>query len=376
MIQNIKIICELCNNNIRMPVQCGHCKNLFCQECLKKKYLEENQIFCPKCRYKQNFDTYLIRIDLISNYSLNSILYPNYDNNNYQYCIQCMKDFTQNDKDLHNNHNVYPSKTIRMLKINEAIKNLNDIMTFQKYIKSHSLKYLKEIKTIESIKTIKLKEIDIMKNNINKYYNNSKLNVEKLYKELNELNIIYEKLINDYLIQINEIINENKQNEVRNINETIINDISNISKIKKKLENQFKQNIIIQNLKFESFMEEKMSNNEIYKDNESFNNQICLNFINPIYSPKLLIYKSNSSEIIAKIELNNINKDNHFFINVHLQINDSNEENNINIFLNKVPSNNDNKLIYIANIENKELFNSLIQNSPSFSIFISELELS
>ncbi len=368
--------CDLCDLNLRIPLQCIHCRKLFCTECLKQKYLEEKQLFCPNCRFEQNFDNYQTRIDLISNYSLNALFYPNFDNNEQNYCVQCMKDFTQKDENLHINHNYFSSKKIRELNINEVVKNLNDIMTFQKEIKSHSSQCLKNMKLIESIKKIKLKEIEIMTNNIINYYNNSKSFFEKLYKQLEKTNIKYEKLINNYLIQLNKIIDNNMRNVVKNITETIINDISYISKEKKKLRNEFKQNTLLQTLKFESFIEEKKIDNKVYWNNESFNNPIHLNFNNLIYSPNLSIYQSDNNEIIAKIEMNNFIKKNHLFIDCHLQINNLNHENDIKIPLNNIPNNNNNKLIYEANIGNEELFKNLIKKSPYFSIFISQLQIS
>ena len=74
--------------------------------------------------------------------------------------------------------------------------------------------------------------------------------------------------------------------------------------------------------------------------------------------------------------MNNFIKKNHLFIDCHLQINNFNHENDIKIHLNNIPNNNNNKLIYEANIGNEELFKNLIKKSPYFSIFISQLQLS
>ena len=212
-----------------------------------------------------------------------------------------------------------------------------------------------------------------MKNQINKFYNKSKLDYEKLYKELEETNKKYEILIKDYLNKINSIINNNNKNEVRNINELVINEISKISKEKKKFNNA--KQVIEQNIKFESFMENKMLNNQNYWNNEILNNRIDLNFINLRFDPKVSIYQNNNNEIIAKIELHQNFKEKNNFINVHLQINNSNDENSIKIPFNMVRKKNDNTLIYKTKIENQELFYSLMENSPYFSIFISQLTL-
>ena len=284
-----------------------------------------------------------------------------------------MVDFTETDENLHINHYTFPSKIIRNLKIDEAIKNLKNIIDFQNFIKSFSVDCRKDIKLIESIKQIKLNEIDIMKNQINKFYNKSKLDYEKLYKELEETNKKYEILIKDYLNKINSIINNNNKNEVRNINELVINEISKISKEKKKFNNA--KQVIEQNIKFESFMENKMLNNQNYWNNEILNNRIDLNFINLRFDPKVSIYQNNNNEIIAKIELHQNFKEKNNFINVHLQINNSNDENSIKIPFNMARKKNDNTLIYKTKIENQELFYSLMENSPYFSIFISQLTL-
>ena len=373
MNQPVNLKCYICNLNVRIPLQCEQCKKLFCKECLEKKYIEEKKLFCPNCLYEQSFDNYQTKIELISIYSLNSLFYPNYDNNYFKYCIQCMVDFTETDENLHINHYTFPSKIIRNLKIDEAIKNLKNIIDFQNFIKSFSVDCRKDIKLIESIKQIKLNEIDIMKNQINKFYNKSKLDYEKLYKELEETNKKYEILIKDYLNKINSIINNNNKNEVRNINELVINEISKISKKKKKFNNA--KQVIEQNIKFESFMENKMLNNQNYWNNEILNNRIDLNFINLRFDPKVSIYQNNNNEIIAKIELHQNFKEKNNFINVHLQINNSNDENSIKIPFNMARKKNDNTLIYKTKIENQELFYSLMENSPYFSIFISQLTL-
>ena len=118
-----------------------------------------------------------------------------------------------------------------------------------------------------------------------------------------------------------------------------------------------------------------MLNNQNYWNNEILNNRIDLNFINLRFDPKVSIYQNNNNEIIAKIELHQNFKEKNNFINVHLQINNSNDENSIKIPFNMARKKNDNTLIYKTKIENQELFYSLMENSPYFSIFISQLTL-
>jgi len=187
-----KIICNNCKIN-----NMGDTYNNKFYRCLNCK-----MDICPLCYNNHNREHKIINYD-----ERNNICDIHYEYND-NYCIDCNRNICIKCFENHNNHKIeyFGKLYISEEKIKEEDKELRDIID----------------KINEEIENIKLK-LDILKNNIEKYYNIRKFINENNYKN-------YEMLLNKREINNNKI-----KNEIREI----IND--------KNINNKFKKIIDIYN---------------------------------------------------------------------------------------------------------------------------------
>ena len=191
-----KIICNNCNIN-----NMGDTYNNKFYRCLNCK-----MDICPLCYKNHNKEHKIINYD-----ERNNICDIHYEYND-NYCIDCNRNICIKCFENHNNHKIeyFGKLYISEEKIKEEDKELRDIID----------------KMNEEIENIKLK-LDILKNNIEKYYNIRKFINENNYKN-------YEMLLNKREINNNKI-----KNEIREI----INDKNINNKFKKIMELIIRWNI-------------------------------------------------------------------------------------------------------------------------------------
>ena len=181
-----KIICKSCKIN-----NMGNTYNNIFYKCLNCK-IE----ICPICYSNHNKEHKIINYNEKNN--ICDIHYDNYEN----YCIDCNKNICLKCFEDHNNHNIeyFGKLYISEDKIKEEEKELRNIID----------------RMNEDIEKIKLK-LDIVKNNIEKYYEIKKIINEKNYRN-------YEMLLNKKEINKNNIKDDIKE---------IINDDNINNKFKK-----------------------------------------------------------------------------------------------------------------------------------------------
>ena len=232
-----EIICPECYNNIFMEINdykirlnnCinKHNKNILIEEFEGSQLINLSKIICNNCKKNNMGDTYNNKFYKCLNCKMDicPICYSNhnrehkiinYDERNnicdihYEYyenyCIDCNKNICIKCFEDHNNHNIeyFGKLYISEEKIKEEDKELRNIID----------------KMNEEIENIKLK-LDIVKNNIEKYYN-----IRKFINENNYRN--YEMLLNKREI--------NNNNNIKNEIKEIINDDNINNKFKKIIE--------------------------------------------------------------------------------------------------------------------------------------------
>ena len=237
-----KIICNICKNN-----NMGNAyKNTF-YKCLNCKI-----DICPLCYSNHNREHKIINYDERNNVC--KIHFYNYDN----YCIDCNKNICLKCFGDHNNHKIeyFGALYMQEEKIKEEEEELRNIID----------------KMNEEIENIKLK-LDIVKNNIEKYYNIRKYINEKNYRN-------YEMLLNKREINKNNIKNDIKE---------IIND-NNIN-------NKFKKIIdIYNNMEYLDEIIIRYKINKFDKEIKIFGS----NFINNNRNKCKIIYEEKEYEIKEK----------------------------------------------------------------------------
>ena len=96
------ITCPICFNVIKEHLMCPKCKKLFCKNCLKQAY--ENNNFCPLCKNNISFDEFISMpfMSNISNFIDNDIKHLKKHNRNKSTDIR-KKNLSSNQ--LNNNNN-------------------------------------------------------------------------------------------------------------------------------------------------------------------------------------------------------------------------------------------------------------------------------
>ena len=371
-IKSKEIICPKCYENILVKINeykiiLFNCKNnheinnILLNEYQNMENIDISKVVCNKCNIKNKSNTYnnefyrcnICKINLCplckSNHNNNHKII-NYDYKNYicemhnkeynKYCKDCKLNLCTLCFKEHKSHLITDygdiilneednKKEINKLKeyINKLNNNINDIIEIFNKVKDNMNIYYN------------------IYNNIIKYYNCENINYEILYN-INEFNKYNNIIIKD----INEIINDtNIYNKFKNIlnihyqmNNKNNNKMDNNNEYNNKINNNNEYNDKINNNN--EYNNNKMNNNIEYNDKINNNNEYNNNKMN------------NNIEYNDKIKMNNNNeyKNN---INYNNEYNNNNKMNNSNEYNNKMNNNNDynNKINY-----NNDYYNNKI----------------
>ena len=115
-------LCFKCQRRIQRPRQCPYCNALYCEKCIEYCYLTERNCYCLSCKKNPKLDEYVVRPDLASVFTYNYMTKSN--QLDFDFCIECCKDFKNNERNLHEHHHFFNSNLIKWNKILYNVKKI------------------------------------------------------------------------------------------------------------------------------------------------------------------------------------------------------------------------------------------------------------
>ena len=285
-------LCVKCQRRIQNPRQCPYCHALYCQKCIEYCYLIEKNCYCLSCNNNPKLDEYIVRQDLASVFTYNDM--RKFNQLDYSFCIECCRDFKENERNSHINHHFFNSNLIRKKNLLNFLKDFHKLIIFENTIEQNYLQCKKNKLLLDSIEKIKLDEIENFKKYILENFETKRKEFLELESSLKGIRDNYKEKINQNLRTIKNILDGNNEfspqiynkideyfNKIKRENEEITRNIQNI-------------NPLFNTIKFESYNEQKLDQMIINWDNHSINKSIYLNNLSNF---KLYIYQSNKIQI-------------------------------------------------------------------------------
>ena len=367
-------VCFLCNQLFDDPRQCIQCSKMFCYKCITNYYQNERK--CPNCSFYQRLDEYCPVIGSEIN-EYDSSLYT--ENNKRHFCVECLEKFSDREIKYHINHHSYSYNIIEQVNIMDILENINKIICFKNDIQTNYNECRNEIELLNSIKKIKLEEIDNIKVIIESFYQKKYESLKGNESDLGTLLSNYNKNINKSFLKIKDIIDNLNTNNLNNLlnegNIKIKKYLNNIENDKKKLENLIKNDRLKYSFTFKSHVGQKIESNQFKWNRYSINNTINLSLAsNP--QCKIYIYQTEKDRMNLRVDFNEKDKSNYkyYFLNLGIFNRKKNKALEIPIKY-YIYNKNDKIMTFESNFENIKEFGELIGDGLEIKFYISELEL-
>ena len=373
--------CYLCKNQLNNPRQCNDCKTIFCMNCIYK-YYSKKKLYCPNCFLSQRIDEYYPIHESEIDEEISS--YSDFNPNKNFFCVECLKDFDNNEKQNHQDHHIYNIININQIHIKNLLKNINQINNFKNEINYNYYECKNQIEILNSIKKIKLDEIDNIKKIIESVYQNKYELLKKIESDFEKLLFNYNEYIKKSFEKIDDII--------KNLQSSRLNDLLNkgVNKIKKYLNYinedgiQLKElinknnNTLIQSINFKSFKGENIETSQLNWNSQSINNTINRSIeINHNPGCKIYIFQTEKDRMNIRIDFtgNLHSKDKYYF--TYLQMFNRKKNKILEIPIEFCKNNQIDKIITFEKIfENVDEFTKLIDEYYfELKLFFSELEI-
>lgn len=359
-------LCFKCQRRIQNPRQCPYCNALYCQKCIEYCYLIEKNCYCLSCNDNPKLDEYVVRPDLASVFTYNDMIKST--QLDFDFCIECCKDFKKNERNLHINHHFFNSKLIREKNILNFLKDFHKVLIFENEIEQNYLQCKKNKLLLDSIERIKLDEIENFKKNILQHFEIKRKEFLEFESKLKGIRDNYKEKINQNLRMIQNILGGNN-----NFSPQMYNKIDEyLNKIKRKNEEITRnvQNInpLFNAIKFESYNEQNLDQTIFNWDNHSINKSINLD---NLFNFKLYIHQPNKIQIRIDVKKENLENYNY---DIHLIIYNNNQTLEISTKLE--PNSENSKIVsYLGYYQDINNFNSLMGKGVEWRVVMSRYAL-
>ena len=367
--------CFLCNQLADNPKQCTECDKCFCYRCIIDYYKNEKK--CPNCSFSQRLDQYCPVYDSVVN-ETSSI---NANNNKRYFCVECLKKFNEKEIEYHIKHHTFNDNILEQIDIFGILQNINKIIGFKNELETNYNQCRNDTELLNSIKKIKLDEIDNIKETVELFYQNKYELLKENENELDRLLSTYKDYINKSFAKISKIIsNLNTNNNLIDLlnqgNVKIKKYLNDIEKDRKKLGDIIqKDNSLNDFFNFKSYNGQKIEINQFKWNIHSCNNTINLSLeSNP--KCKVYIYQNENDRMKIRVDFQEERYSQYKKYFTYLGIFNREKNKTLEIPIKFCLYNKNNNIyIFESNFENIKEFEQLIGDGMELKIYISELEI-